>query len=103
MTSRTEGFGLVLIEAMVSGLPCVAYDCPVGPRSIITDQENGFLVEDGNVDLFVEKLNLLIENEDIRKQLGEKAKKSVANYDLDTIMQQWQDLFESVLKNQKSH
>lgn len=103
MTSRTEGFGLVLIEAMASGLPCVAYDCPVGPRSIITDQENGFLVEDGNVDLFVEKLNLLIENEDIRKQLGEKAKKSVANYDLDTIMQQWQNLFKSVLKNQKSH
>lgn len=103
MTSRTEGLPMVLIEAMASGLPCVAYDCPVGPRSIITDQENGFLVEDGNVDLFVKKLNLLIENEDIRKQLGEKAKKSVANYDLDTIMKQWQNLFERVLKNQKSH
>lgn len=101
MTSHTEGLPMVLIEAMASGLPCVAYDCPVGPRSIIKDEENGFLIENGNIDLFVEKLSLLIENEDIRKRLGEKAQISVANYDLDAIMKQWQNLFESLLENKK--
>jgi glycosyltransferase involved in cell wall biosynthesis len=101
MTSRTEGFGLVLIEAMASGLPCIAYDCPVGPRSIITDDENGILIEDGNTDLFVEKLSLLIEDEAIRKRLGEKAKESVADYDLDTIMKKWQNLFENIFENKK--
>ncbi|MFV5699363.1 glycosyltransferase family 4 protein [Flavobacterium sp. ZT3R17] len=97
MTSRTEGFPMVLIEAMASGLPCIAYDCPCGPRAIIKDNVNGFLIEDGNVDLFVEKLNLLIEDKDLRKRLGKKAQESVTVYDLDEIMKQWKILFESLV------
>jgi glycosyltransferase involved in cell wall biosynthesis len=68
MTSQ-EGFPMVLIEAMASG-PCVAYDCPCGPRAIINTDEDGFLVQDGNEDDFVEKLNRLIEV-DLRKSVGE--------------------------------
>nr|WP_315171626.1 glycosyltransferase family 4 protein [uncultured Flavobacterium sp.] len=94
MTSRSEGLGLVLLEAMVSGLPCVAYDCPVGPRSIITDGVNGFLVEDGNATAFAEKLALLFEDKDLRKKLGASAQQSVSKYDLDAIMLQWKTLFE---------
>ena len=94
VTSRTEGFGMVLIEAMAVGLPCVAYDCPVGPRSIITNNENGFLVENGNIDLFLQKMELLIEDEDLRMQMGKNAQKSVKKYDIDNIMQQWRSLFE---------
>lgn len=97
MTSRSEGFPMVLLEAMACGLPCVAYDCPSGPRSIIEDGKNGFLVENGNIDSFVEKLEQLIEDENLRIQMGKNANESVRKYDVETIMQQWKSLFESLL------
>jgi glycosyltransferase involved in cell wall biosynthesis len=97
MTSRYEGLGLVLLEAMASGLPCVAYDCPIGPRSIITDGVNGFLVEDGNVDAFVERLVLLFEDEKLRKSMVENAQKSMASFELNAIMNQWKALFDRLI------
>jgi len=98
MTSRSEGFPMVLMEAMALGLPCVAYDCPVGPRSIIINNENGFLVEDGNIDSFVQKIELLIADENLRIQMGKNAKNSISKYDLESIMQQWKALFENLIK-----
>jgi glycosyltransferase involved in cell wall biosynthesis len=97
MTSRTEAFGMALIEAMASGVPCIAYDCPIGPRAIIIEGENGFLIDDGNVDSFVQKLELLINDENLRVKMGENAQESVKEYDLDSIMQQWKSLFESLV------
>jgi glycosyltransferase involved in cell wall biosynthesis len=102
MTSRTEGFGMVLMEAMALGLPCVAYDCPCGPRTIIQDNENGFLVENGKTDLFVRKIELLIEDEDLRLKMGKEAQESVGKYKLSNIMQQWKSLFEELVKNNNS-
>ncbi|MWB96518.1 glycosyltransferase [Flavobacterium sp. GA093] len=99
MTSRNEALPMVLIEAMACGLPCIAYDCPVGPKAIIKDNENGFLIEDGNQNSFAEKLNLLIEDENLRIKMSQNAKSSVAKYDLDAIMKQWKNLFESIVKN----
>ena len=93
MTSRTEAFGMVLIEAMASGVTCIAYDCPSGPRAIIEDEVNGFLIEDGNSDLFVQKLELLIEDEDLRFQMGKAAQESVKKYEIDGIMKRWNKLF----------
>jgi glycosyltransferase involved in cell wall biosynthesis len=88
---------MVLIEAMAMGLPCVAYDCPCGPRAIIQNNENGFLVENGNLDSFVQQLELLIEDENLRIQMGEKAQESIQIYDLECIMHQWKSLFENLV------
>lgn len=96
MASRSEGFGMVLLEAMACGVPCVAFNCPAGPAEIITDAENGFLIEDGNIDAYAGKVRLLLENEALRKDLGLMARKSSRRFALDTIMEKWEALFNSL-------
>jgi glycosyltransferase involved in cell wall biosynthesis len=96
MTSRFEGFGMVLIEAMASGLPCIAYDCPCGPRAIIDNNHNGFLIEDGNENQFIKNLEKLMGNENLRIEMGNMAKLAVDKYQIEAIMKQWN----SVLKGE---
>ena len=98
MSSRYEGFGMVLIEAMSCGLPLVSFDCPCGPKDIIKDGENGFLIKFGNIEQMIEKINYLIENEDKRIEMGKKSKKLSYNYSEEEIMNQWKELFENLLK-----
>lgn len=97
MTSRTEGFPMVLIEAMSFGVPCVAFDCPVGPRTIIKNNENGFLIPDNDFDLYVEKLSLLMEKEDLRIQFGKNAKETSNLFSLEKIMNDWKMFFEQIV------
>lgn len=96
LPSRSEGFGMVLIEAMECGLPCVSFDCPSGPGDIIADGEDGFLVENGNINQLAEKLMVLIEDENLRKQMGTKAKQNVQRYSVQSVVKQWDELFKSI-------
>lgn len=97
LSSRFEGFGMVITEAMACGIPAVSFMCPSGPRDIIKDGEDGLLVENGNVEQLAEKICYLIENEEIRKEMGKKARVNVERFKIEKIGKQWKDTFESVL------
>lgn len=96
MTSVYEPFGLVLPEAMSCGLPVIAFDCPYGPKEIVTDGEDGFLISLGDVNTFAEKLCILMENETLRIKIGHKAILSASRYDKHTIIPLWQDVFKNI-------
>ncbi|WP_321437521.1 glycosyltransferase family 4 protein [uncultured Bacteroides sp.] len=98
LSSRFEGFGLVICEAMACGLPPVAFDCPWGPREIIKDDIDGLLVENGNIQELANKICYLIEHEDIRKEMGKQARIDVERFKIENIAAQWNILFKSLLK-----
>lgn len=98
LSSRYEGLPLVLMEAMSVGLPCVSFACPCGPRDIIHDGEDGILCENGNIQQLADGICKLIENEELRKEMGRKAAINIQRYSLDNIMQQWDQLFKEVIR-----
>lgn len=95
LSSRSEPFGMVLIEAMYHYLPVVSFSCEMGPREIIQDGENGFLAEAENVYDLARKMELLMENGILRRQMGIKASESVKRFGQEYILDQW----ETVLRN----
>lgn len=98
MTSRFEGFGMVLIEAMGYGVPCISFDCPHGPADIIKNGEDGFLIENDNIEDFVKAISQLITDEELRCKMGTRAKDNVKRYAPNKIVPMWDELFKSLVK-----
>lgn len=97
LSSRYEGLPLVLMEAMAVGLPSVAFTCPCGPKDIIKNGEDGILCENGNIQQLSQCICKLIDNEDLRKDMGQKAANNIRRYTVDNVMEQWVQLFNDLL------
>jgi glycosyltransferase involved in cell wall biosynthesis len=92
MTSITECFPMVLLEAKSVGMPIISYDCPNGPRNIIHNNVDGIVVENQNIQKFSMNLKSLMKEEEIRCQFGKEANKDVSQYYTIEIMKMWSNL-----------
>lgn len=97
LSSRFEGFGLVLVEAMASGLSVVSFDCPAGPDEIITDGYDGLLAPSGDVKVLAQKLMMLMADEKLRTRLSQNARQSAQRYEMYSIAGKWVDLFNKLM------
>lgn len=95
MTSRFEAFPMVLLEAMSAGVPVVAFDCPSGPRHLITDGVDGLLVPDDDIAGYTEALARLMDDPDQRKQMGAAALETIKDYSVEAIVARWQQYFDT--------
>jgi glycosyltransferase involved in cell wall biosynthesis len=92
LSSRYEGFGMVILEAMSKGVPVVSFNCPRGPEEIITDGRDGRLVAPEDVDAFAEALLELIRDEDARRRMGEAGVGTAQAFALARITERWEAL-----------
>ena len=98
-SSRFEGFGMVLIEAMACGLPVVSFDCPCGPKDIVSHDEDGLLVPSGDIEKLANAMSQLMDSYELRHQMAKNAIGNVRRFQIDEIADRWQLLFEDVLNS----
>jgi glycosyltransferase involved in cell wall biosynthesis len=98
LSSRYEGFPLVLNETMSCGIPCIAFRCKYGPEDIIVDGGNGLLVEKENIKELAKKILWMIEHIDERFRMGKTARETALRYKKSEIMRLWTDMFEKIGK-----
>jgi glycosyltransferase involved in cell wall biosynthesis len=101
LTSRSEGFGLVILESLAHGCPVISYDIKYGPSDMIKDGENGFLVGTNNIDKLAEKIKYLLDNSIILKEMSNYAYESVKNFDNQTFLHRWASLFQKIIEQSK--
>lgn len=101
LSSIFEGFGLVIVEAMACGLPAVSYACPCGPKDIITDGKDGFLVKVNDENALADKINLLIGKKKLRQQISNAAIIKAEQYNINNITPMWMQLFTTLNNENK--
>ena len=96
LSSRYEGFGLVLLEAMSFGIPCISFNCPHGPSDMITNGEEGILVPVGDINKLAESIEWMITHKEERERMSQNSRKKVEKYLAENIMPQWVELFNKI-------
>ena len=97
LSSRYEGFPMVLLEAMAAGLPAVSYDCLTGPRDLIDQGRNGFLVPNGNVSALGASISKMIElGPERRDAMGQAALETTRGYNVDVLAARWADVIDNL-------
>ena len=99
LTSKFEGFGMVLIEAMQFHLPIISYDVNYGPKEIVENGVNGYLVDNGNINSLASAVEKMMENGHLRNQMAQNAYKSLDKYSLEAISKRWVELFDFLQKD----
>ena len=92
LTSYCEGLPMVLIESKAKRVPCISFDCLTGPRDIIRDGEDGYLVPVDDIDTLQDKLELCMSDESLRRQLSENAYGNIAKFSKEEIIKKWINL-----------
>lgn len=99
LTSRYEGFGLVILEAMAHGVVPVCYACPYGPRDIITDGVDGFIIEPGDVDGMASHVRQLMDDPALLQRMSEAAHRRARDFDLGKIISRWLEIYQNLISN----
>ena len=94
LSSRYEGFGVVLIEARLLGLPCISFDCKTGPREIIRDGVDGFLVENGNVDALAGSITEVLNKENLAEYGALAREDAICRFGFENVIKQWLTIIE---------
>lgn len=98
-SSRFEGFGMVLVEAMACGIPVVSFDCPCGPKDIVTEGKDGFLVPNGDTSKLASTIKLLVTHPDKIQEMSLNAISKSQNYSMEKVSLRWKQLFDSLMRN----
>ncbi|MCF3641696.1 glycosyltransferase family 4 protein [Rhizobium sp. TRM95111] len=97
LSSRYEGWGIVLLEAMAASLPVVSFDCEWGPRSMVTDGVDGLLVPNGDVEALAGALTSMLSDAKLRERLGARAAASAERYTPKRVLAEWDAVIRQAL------
>jgi glycosyltransferase involved in cell wall biosynthesis len=96
LSSRFEGFPLILLEAMSKGMGVVSFDCPTGPADIVDDHRNGLLVPHEDVEGLSRAIREIVEDEELRRRMAAEAETTAQQYTIEAIGPRWVELLEGL-------